>query len=131
MAGIDIKLLIVGIVCLIVGGYGALNKKSIKKSYYYISKNLLLAATIIMPFFIFVLFSKFTSTGRSIVGSSAYTLISLLWSAGLLLVVGIDGYLKREQIKNDIYCKLSVMQLVGGIIGGVFIFFYWLKWHHF
>lgn len=131
MTGIDIKLFIVGIICLIVGGYGVLNKNNIKKTYYYIAKNLLLAAAVIIPFFIFVFFSKFSSIGQSIVGQSVFNFISLLWISALLLVVGLDGYFKREQIKNDLYNKFSAMQLVGGTIGFIFILFYWLKWHHF
>jgi NADH:ubiquinone oxidoreductase subunit 2 (subunit N) len=131
MTGIDIKLFIVGIVCLIVGGYGVLNKKRIKKTNYYICKNLLLTAAMMIPFFLFVLFSKFTSTGRNIVDQSAFTLISTLCITALLFVVGLDGYLKREQIKNEMYYQFSVMQLIGSIILVVGTIIFWFKWHHF
>ena len=120
-----------GFICLIIGVYGLLNKENIKKSYYFMSKNMLVVAATMIPFFIFVLFFRFTMIGKNIMTQSVYNVIALIWIAGSSLIVGLYGYLKRGQIKNDIYTQISKLQLFTAIGMTVFIFFYWHRWHHF
>ncbi|NTW98477.1 MAG: hypothetical protein HGB35_00775 [Geobacteraceae bacterium] len=124
MTGVDIRLLLLagfGSFGCFLGGIRLLKRKK-DVSAFHMAINLFLGAGLFTIFLVACLVFYLTEAlGYQLVNKNIFYLLGTIWLGAGLFVSGLYGILKKKEIRDVAFFRLSVTQLLGSIMTAIFV----------